>query len=240
MNSIVKARNHLLFVSCLVVVSLLSCSGPTGILTEPDSVSVWAMVLPGRVSEGEEVLLKYVWSNTGGCLWDIGGVEVDRRGNDICVTPFGDYITRGSCPEELRYWWGTDTISLGLLSPGQYTVQVVGSDCTYEDELTVPVGADSHLFRFDVTSFWFDTGQPAEGIELKLWVDADSLPSSSIFCVTDSLGMCSFVYDNPGPDVVRYQLFRCMDCGDWWCAWRTILASEARKGTPEIITFGAL
>lgn len=212
--------------SVLALCACTSCHSPTGSDYIFVKVPLRGLIIPGRINPGENAVVKYIWHG-GGCLRSIAYVEVNRSDRHIIITPFGKYLTGGTCPADV--WTRIDAVSLGALAAGTYTVIVVGDTTSYRDSLTVPTAASDSLFQFNVTTVDPETGAPVGGIQfyVRLFPPADTTLEAS----TDSSGVSVLTYPSVGVDSLQYELGFSLPPG-------YLGFTQARIGQPEIITLG--
>ena len=208
---------------CISIVSiaiLLVCGGCSSDFKEV-KLKLYGLILPGKTASDINVVAKYIWEG-GGPLREIAKVTIDYDDNTITLTPYGllDQRDRGF-PDDI--FTRTDTVSLGPLPEGSYTVKLVGETLTYYDTLGIPTDAPDSLFQFHVTAISRETGDVVSGLPLELILFS---PSDTILRdTTDLTGFALFEYSNSNIDSLVYTLYFAIQ------TW-------AKLGVPEVITIG--
>ena len=137
-----------------------SCQSPTDSGYVTGRIPVRGLILPGRVDEGEIPQAKFIWHG-GGALRGLSHVTVDRELDRILITPMGTYLAGGIIPCDA--FTRIDTVSLGIMSDGQYEVVLIGDSECYFDSLAVPSTAPESLFQFEIKTVYPGTRTPRAG-----------------------------------------------------------------------------
>lgn len=184
-------------------------------------LKLYGLILPGKATSNDNIVAKYIWEG-GGNLREIARVKVDYNSDMITIIPYGLLDLRERAfPFDI--FMRTDTVSLGPLPEGSYTIKLVGETLTYYDTLGIPTDAPDSLFQFHVTAISRETGDVVSGLPLELILFS---PSDTILRdTTDLTGFALFEYSNSNIDSLVYILY---------CAIQT----WAKLGVPEVITIG--
>jgi len=124
-----------------------------------------------------------------------------------------------------------DTVSLGVLAEGTYTVVLVGRNFAYYDTIDVPTATQDTNFQFQITAIDLLTHQPVSDLPVELWID-DTL-FTQILDTTDAAGTVIITYEYNAADTIAYDIFT--GSGYWPGHYGQ---TQAVKGIPEVITLG--
>jgi len=218
------------FLSAILFVVLFIGSGCSRDFEEV-KLRLYGLILPGKTASNGNIVAKYVWQG-GGNLREIARVNVDYNGNMVSIRPYGLLDLRERAfPDDI--FWRTDTVSLGVLPTGSYTIKLVGETFTYYDTLIVPTDVPDSLFQFDITVISQETGNIVTNIPIAL--EIYSSPDTVLRDTTNSSGLVMFTYANPGFDSLSYYLFNeANDQQQHFYFGQT----HAELGVPEVITVG--
>ena len=210
------------FIVFLIVFN--SCSRDT----EEVKLRLFGLVLPGKTSSNSNIVAKYIWEG-GGQLQKIAKVTVDREYSTVTIIPYGLFDHNGLPTHDI--FWRTDTVSLGMLPVGTYTIELVGESFTYYDTLSIPIDAPDSLFQFDITAISQETGNIVPNIPIVL--EIYSSPDTLLRDTTNSSGLVMFTYSNPSFDSFSYYLYDEAN-EQHFNFGQTYIES----GVPEVITVG--
>ena len=178
----------------LLVFALLlfqSCSLFTGTDDELTEVTLGGIIIPGKTFQDEDIVIKYIWQG-GGCLRSIEEVKIKQYNSQIMLTPIGRLTTSGACPEDI--FWKIETVSLGNLRNGFYTIRIFGKASSFNSSLVIPKSAPDSLFQFYVTTVGTVSGQLLAGIDVQVTFMPPT--DSTLVGVTDSSGVVVLSYES--------------------------------------------
>jgi hypothetical protein len=223
-------RNH--FYKFLIVAALLpfqSCSLFTGTDDELTEVTLRGIILPGKTDQNENIVVKYSWQG-GGCLRSIEDVMINQHKNQITLTPLGKLITGVACPADIFH--RIETVSLGRLNSGTYTVTYKGKSTYFTDDVIIPKAAPDSIFQFQIKAIGIESGQLLAGINVHVTFMPPT--DTTLGGVTDSSGVVVLSYKSLlDTDSLRYYL-------DYQPNGYYIGQTVSYIGKPEVITLGVL
>jgi hypothetical protein len=124
-----------------------------------------------------------------------------------------------------------DTVSLGILAEGSYTIVLIGKNFVYYDTLQVPTEVPDTAFQFHITAIDMSTYHPAPDVPVHIWID--DLALTHLTDTTDMAGTATLTYTNSTTDTIAYDIFTGPS------SWSGYYGNtHAIKGIPEIITLG--